>query len=126
MADYIIYYLRDGQRMPKEEWIKLLKEDIEERNKHSTWLSNFGTVFLDIDNGHDITVNGHDYGTRMDSLYNSAFELLNDLMYEGHDDLIMDALNKLGEEELLKIVSKMDCVQTEDNKMILKDEKDWN
>ena len=58
-------------------------------------------------------------------LYDSAKELLNDLMWEGHYEGIFDVLKQMTEEEVFNIVSKIEYVNVQDGKLLLKDEEDW-
>ena len=122
--EYIVTRFRDGKEVSFEEWSKMLKEDVEKENEYSTWNIS-GAVYLDIGEGRDVEVNGHDYSQIIDSLYDSAKELLNDLIFDGHYDVILEVLKEMTEEETFTIVSKMKCVNVIDNKLLLKDEKDW-
>lgn len=122
--NYITIYFRDEKQVSHEEWNKMLKEDIEKENEYFTWNIS-DAVYSDIGNGRDIEVNGHDYSIRTDLLYDSAKELFNDLMFDGHYDEIFDVLKEMTEEEIFNIVSKIKCVNIKDNKLLLKDEKDW-
>lgn len=124
MADYIITYSRDGKQVSSEEWREMLKEDLAKENNELTWdISD--AVYSDLGNGRDIELNGHFYERRTNMLYNSAKELFDDLMSEGQYDVILDALKEMTEKEIYNIVSKMNCVTVKDEKLLLKDEKDW-
>ena len=46
-------------------------------------------------------------------------------MSEGQYDVILDALKEMTEKEIYRIVSRMNCVTVKDEKLLLKDEKDW-
>lgn len=124
MVEYITTYYRDGEPISHEEWSKMLDNDIKEENKYSTW-NIAGAVYTDIGNGRDIEVNGHEYIGRTSLLYDSAKELLNDLMWEGHYEGIFDVLKQMTEEEVFNIVSKIEYVNIQDGKLLLKDEEDW-
>lgn len=124
MVDYITIHSIDGKQVSFEEWSEQLKEDLEKENEELGW-SISGAVYSDLGNGRDVEVNGHYYERRTNMLYNSAKELFNDLMSEGQYDVILDALKEMSEVELLNIVSKMKCVTVKNEKLLLKDEKDW-
>ena len=124
IMNYINTYFRDGKSVSYEEWNKMLKEDIEKENKYSSWNVS-DAIHSDIGNGRDVEANDHDYSSRTDILYDSAKELFEDLMCDGQYDVIFDVLKEMSEEEIFHIVSKMKCVNIKDNKLLLKDEKDW-
>lgn len=124
MEKYITTYFRDNKELSHDEWSKMFKEDLRKENESSNWDIS-GAVYADLGNGRDIELNGHYYESRTDALYDSAKELFDDLMYDGHQDVILDVLNEMTEEEIFKIISKMKCVKAKDNKLLLKDEKDW-
>lgn len=124
MVEYITTHLRDGEQVSNEEWSKMLKEDLAKENESLTWDIS-GAIFSDLGNGRDVELNGHYYESRTNMLYDSAKELFDDLMSEGQYDVILDTLKEMSEEEIFNIVSKMKCVITKDEKLLLKDEKDW-
>ena len=122
---YIDTYFRDGKELSSEEWSQMLKIDLEIEQKSRNW-DVAGVVYSDIGNGRDVEVNGHYYEQRTDFLYDSAKELFEDLMFEGHYDLIIDVLNEMDEEEIFTILSKSKCINVKENKkLLLKDEKKW-
>lgn len=124
MVEYITTHLRDGEQVSNEEWSEMLKEDLAKENESLTWDIS-GAIFSDLGNGRDVELNGHYYESRINMLYDSAKELFDDLMSEGQYDVILDTLKEMSEEEIFNIVSKMKCVITKDEKLLLKDEKDW-
>lgn len=124
MVEYITTHLRDGEQVSNEEWSKMLKEDLAKENESLTWDIS-GAIFSDLGNGRDVELNGHYYENRTNMLYDSAKELFDDLMSEGQYDVILDTLKEMSEEEIFNIVSKMKCVIAKDEKLLLKDEKDW-
>lgn len=124
MANYITTHLRDGKQVSFEEWNKMLKEDLAKENERLTWDIS-GAVYSDLGNGRDIELNGHFYERRTNILYDSARELFDDLMSEGQYDVIFDTLKEMTEKEIYSIVSRMNCVIVKDEKLLLKDEKDW-
>ena len=124
MVEYITTHLRDGEQVSNEEWSEMLKEDLAKENESLTWDIS-GAIFSDLGNGRDVELNGHYYESRTNMLYDSAKELFDDLMSEGQYDVILDTLKEMSEEEIFNIVSKMKCVITKDEKLLLKDEKDW-
>lgn len=124
MANYITTHLRDGKQVSFEEWNKMLKEDLAKENESLTWDIS-GAVYSDLGNDRDIELNGHFYERRTNILYDSAKELFDDLMSEGQYDVILDALKEMTEKEIYSIVSRMNCVTVKDEKLLLKDEKDW-
>lgn len=122
--DYITTHFRDGKELSFEEWNKMIDEDLDKKNESLGWNIS-GAVYSDLGNGRDIELNGHYYQRRTDILYDSAKELFDDLMSDGQYDVILDVLKKMTEKEIYNIVSKMKCVNVKDNKLLLKDEKDW-
>ena len=121
---YITTYLRDGKELSVEEWKKMFEEDLDKENESLTWDIS-GAVYSDLANGRDMDLNGHYYERKTDRLYDSAKELFEDLIDDGHYDVIFDVLKEMSEKEIFYIVSKMQCVNITDNKLLLKDEKDW-
>lgn len=122
--EYITTCFRDGTALPFEEWNKMINEDLEKENKSRTWDIS-GAVCSDLANGRDVELNGHYYQRRTDTLYDSAKDLFNDLMFDGCYDIVFDVLKEMTEEEIFNIVSRMKCVSIKDNKLLLKDEEDW-
>ena len=121
---YITTYLRDDKELSVEEWKKMFKEDLDKENESLTWDIS-GAVYSDLANGRDMDLNGHYYERKTDRLYDSAKELFEDLIDDGHYDVIFDVLKEMSEKEIFYIVSKIQCVNITDNKLLLKDEKDW-
>lgn len=121
---YITTYLRDGKELSHEEWKKMFDEDLDKENESLTWDIS-GAVYSDLANGRDISLNEHYYERKTDRLYDSAKELFEDLMDDGQYDVIFDVLKEMSEKEIFNIVSKMQCVNIKDDKLLLKDEKDW-
>lgn len=122
---YIDTYFRDGTKVSCEEWSQMLKIDLEIEQKSRSW-DVAGVVYSDIGNGRDVEVNGHYYQQRTDFLYDSAKELFEDLMFDGHYDMIIDVLKEMTEEEVFNILSKSKCIHVKENRqLLLKDEKDW-
>ena len=122
--EYITTCFRDGTALPFEEWNKMIEEDLNKENESLTWDIS-GAVYTDLGNGRDIELNGHYYQRRTDTLYDSAKDLFNDLMFDGQYEVILEVLKEMTEEEIFGIVSKMKCVNVKDDKLLLKDEKDW-
>lgn len=122
--DYITTHFRDGKELSFEEWKKMFNEDLDKENESLTWDIS-GAVYSDLANGRDIDLNGHYYERKTDKLYGSAKELFEDLMDDGHYDVIFDVLKEMSEKEIFNIVSKIHCVNIKDDKLLLKDEKDW-
>ena len=126
MVDYITTYKRDGKEVSSEEWNKMLKEDIEKDVERFSFIIGYkDAIYTDLSNGRDIELNGHYYETRTNSLYDSAKDLLDNLMFEGKYDVILKVLKEMPETEILNIVSRMKCINVKDGKLLLKDEKDW-
>lgn len=121
---YITTYIRDGNELSFEEWHKMFDEDLNKENESLTWDIS-GAVYSDLANGRDMDLNGHYYERKTDRLYDSAKELFEDLIDDGHYDVVFDVLKEMSEKEIFYIVSKMQCVNITDNKLLLKDEKDW-
>ena len=93
MADWIHHYYRDDKELPYEEWIELFKEDLEKEAESYTWDIR-GVVWTDYSNGRDQDLNGHEYKSRTDEVYDTAKELLEDMIYDGkHSELIDDPKN---------------------------------
>lgn len=122
---YIDIYFKDGTEVSCEEWYAMINEDIEKvQEQHSAfWVS---AVHSDLSNGRDVQINGHNYQQRTNILYDSAKELFEDLMFDGHYDVIVDVLKEMTEEEIFNVLSKSKCISAKENKqLLLIDEKDW-
>lgn len=122
MTDYISISLRDGVELPRSEWSKFLNEDIDAENATKSWNIR-GTVMTDIGNGRDIEINGHLYQQRNHVLYDSAKELLNEVILYNPND-ILNILERMPEETIAEIIMKLDNVEKKDEKYLLKDEGD--
>lgn len=125
MSEPIFAYFRDDVKLSFDEWCESINKDakIEAQLLGHDYS---GAIHTDIGNGRDVEINGHNYSSRVDTLYSSATELFNDLMNDGHHDVILNALYKISEQELFNILSKIKpvCVK-HNNKLLLYDEKDW-
>ena len=122
--EYFTTYYRDGKKISFEEFKMVFKEDLDKENESYAWDIR-GAIYSDWNNGHDVALNGHEYKCRTDCLYNSARELLDDLMCYGDYEVIFDALKAMPDVEIFDIVSKMECVNIIGRRCILKDKKDW-
>lgn len=122
--DYITTYFRDNKQVSNEEWSKMLKEDIAQENSYRTWDISYA-VYSDIGKGRDVEVNGHDYSSRTDLLFDSAKDLFDYLMFEGYWEQILGVIEKLPEKEMFNIISKIEVVNVQNEKLLLKDEKEW-
>ena len=124
--DYIITHFKDEKELSYEEWDKMFKEDLDKENESLTWNISHA-VYSDLSNGRDIDLNGHYYQRRMDTLYDTAKELFDDLMLDGKYDVVLDILKEMTEEEIFNIVSRIKYVNVKENgRLLLKDEKDWD
>lgn len=125
MSEPIFAYFKDDVKLSFDEWCESINKDakLEAQLLGHDYSS---AIHTDIGNGRDVEINGHNYSSRVDKLYSSATELFNDLMNEGHHDVILNALYKISEQELFNILSKIKpvCVK-HNNKLLLYDEKDW-
>lgn len=122
--DYITTYYRDDKEISFKEFQKMFEEDLEKENEDCTWDIR-GAVYSDWGNGRDVELNGHEYKCRTDSLYDSAKELFEEFLLDGDCEMLLDVLKKMPETEIFNIVSKMECVNVKDGKLILKDKMDW-
>lgn len=118
--DYITTYFRDEKQVSKEEWNKMLEEDIEKENEHSTWDIS-GVICTDIGEGRDVQVNGHDYSSRTDYIYDTAKELIEDMILDGRSCELIEAITAFSEEEARAFIKHIDGVKTNEQKFILED-----
>lgn len=123
MTDYIDINLRDGVELSRAEWVKFLNEDLDAENATRTWDIR-GTVMTDIGNGRDIELNGHLYQQRNHVLYDSAKELLDEVIVNNPND-ILEILEKMPEETIAEIIIQLKNVEKKDEKFLLKDERDY-
>lgn len=122
---YVTTHSIDGKEVSFEEWRNNLQKDVKKENEELGWDISSAT-YSDIGNGRDVDVNGHYYEQRTHRLYDSGKELFDDLMSEGQYDVILDVLTEMSEVEIFNIISKLKCVTVKtNNKLLLKDEKDW-
>lgn len=122
--DYITTYYRDDKAISFEEFKKVFEEDLEKENECRIWDIR-GAVYSDWGNGHDVVLNEHEYKCRTDSLYDSAKELFEEFLLDGDYEMLIDVLKEMPEAEIFNIVSKLECVNVKDGKLILKDKMDW-
>ena len=118
--DYITTYFRDGKQVSHEEWNRMLKEDTKKENEYSTWDIS-GVICTDIGEGRDVEVNGHDYSSRTDSVYDTAKELLEDMIFDGRSYELIEAITALSEEEARVFIKYIDSVKTNEQKFILEE-----
>lgn len=122
MTDYIDVNLRDGIELSRAEWVKFLNEDLDAENATKTWDIR-GAVMTDIGNGRDIELNGHLYQQRIHTLYDSAKELLDEVIVNNPND-ILEILEKMTEETIAEVVMQLENVEKKDGKYLLKDKGD--
>lgn len=122
MANYIDIYLRDGKQISKSEWFELLRRDLDIEINNSGFIGSIFTaaVYTDIQNGRDVDLNGYLYQQRTDIIYDSAHELLEDLITDGEYDTFIDILRSLTEVQLRALLSKSDSIDKQDGKLIIK------
>ena len=120
MAEYICVNLRDGVELPRNEWFKLLQEDIDAENATKSWDIK-GAVMTDIGNGRDIDLNGHLYQQKNHILYDSAKELFDRVVWSDVNRII-EILEKMPEEKIAEIVMQLENVEKKDEKFLLKEE----
>ena len=122
MADWIHHYYRDNKELPYEEWIKLFKEDLEKEAEGYEWDIR-GAVWTDYGNGRDQDLNGHEYKTRTDEVYNTAKELLESMIFDGEHSELIDAIESFTEAEVfVKYISR---VKKNNDMFILEDDEDY-
>lgn len=121
--DYITTYFRDGEQLSHEEWNKMLEEDIEKENEHSTWDVS-SVICSDIGEGRDVEVNGHDYSIRTDYVYDTAKELLEDMIFDGKSYELIEAVKSLSEEEAKIFIKHIERVKKSGQKFILEDDEE--
>lgn len=124
MADWIHHYYRDDKELPYEEWIELFKEDLEKEAEGCTWNIR-SAVWTDYGNGRDQDLNGHEYKSRTDFAYDTAKELLEDMIFEGKHSELIDAIESLTEAEAEMFVKYIDRVKKSKRKFILEDDMDY-
>lgn len=120
MANYVDIYLRDGKQISKSEWFELLRKDLDIENNNSSGFIFTEAVYTDIQNGRDVGLNGYLYQQRTDIIYDSAHELLEDLIIDGEYDTFIDILRSLTEVQLRALLSKSDSIDKQDGKLIKK------
>lgn len=122
--DYITTYFRDGKQVSHEEWNRMLEEDIKKENEYSTW-DIYGAVCTVIGEGRDVEVNGHDYSSRTDYVYDTAKELIEDMIFDGRSCELIEAITALSEEEAEMFVKYIDRVKKNEQKFILEDDGEY-
>lgn len=122
--NYITTYYRDDKEISFAEFKKIFDDDLKKETEIHGWDMR-SSVYIDWCNGHDITLNKHEYKCRTVELYDSAKELFDNFMFVGDYYMIIDVLKEMSEDEIFNIVSKLKCVNIKDGKLILKDKHDW-
>ena len=124
MADWIHHYYRDDEELPYEKWIKLFREDLDKEAEQYEWDVR-SAVWTDYGNGRDLDLNGHEYKTRTDEVYDTAKELLEDMIFDGKHSELIDAIESLTEAEAEMFVKYIDRVKKNEQKFILEDDMDY-
>ena len=124
MPEYINHYYRNDKELSYEEWINQFKSDLDKENERRTWDIS-GAVWTDYGNGRDIELNGYVYKHRVEYVYNTAKELLEDMIFNGIDCELIEAIKSFSEEEAKMFVKHMDRVKKDGQKFILEDEEDY-
>lgn len=129
MIEEINVYTRDEIEIEKEQWDKLLSDDLEKERIRKPWLwRGFDAAFISRYKGgcgHLFSLNEHKYKMRKKYVYDSVEELRDDILSErsllGKHDMIDDLLEKLTEEELLTLFTKSDKLCFENDKIIFEE-----
>lgn len=124
MPECIHHYYRNDNELSYEEWINLFHIDLDIENENSTWDIR-GAVWADYGNGRDIELNGHMYKCRIDWVYDTAKELLDDMIDNGEDYELVNAIKSLSEEEATMFIKYIDRAKSNEQKFILEDNKDY-
>ena len=121
MANWIHHYYRDDKGLPHEEWIKLFKADLEKEAEDCTWNIR-SAVWTDYGNGRDSYLNGHEYKSRTDVVYDTAKELLEDMISDGKHYELIEAIESLSEKEARVFIGYIGRVKKNGPKFILEDD----
>ena len=124
MADCIHHYFRDDEELSYEDWNLLFDKDLDAESEKYDWDVR-SVVYTDYGNGRDIDLNGHEYKSRTDCVYDTAKELLEDMIFDGNQSELIDAIQGLPEEEAARFVSYLNRAQRNKDKFILKDDRDF-
>lgn len=121
MPEYINHYYRDDEEFYYDDWMKLFKADLDSEAEMHTWDIR-SAVWTDYSNGRDCDLNGHIYKSRTDYAYNTAKDLLDDMIFEGKQYELIKAIESLSEEEAEMFVRHIDRVKKNEEKFILEDD----
>lgn len=122
--EYINHYYRDDKELPYDEWMQLFKADLDKEAEGCTWNIK-SAVWTDYSNGRDCDLNGHVYKSRTDYAYNTAKDLLDDMIFEGKQYELIKAIESLSEEEAEMFVKYIDRVKKNEQKFILEDDGEY-
>lgn len=127
MPECIYHYFRDGVEIQHDEFQRLFDEDLDIEDTQCRELCGYSIKYIvlsDFGEGHDCTLNGHVYGCRCDYIYDSAKELLEDMIDEGYHGELFDAMKLLSEEDAKCLARKLSRVHVDGHKFILADPND--
>lgn len=110
-VEYKTLNCRDGKIIEsQEEWSELLRKDIDAENETNTWIIQPSVYYSDLNNGREIDINGHDYQYKTVCEALTAKDMFNAFIEEGMYDELFDALNKIDEETMQKIIKHMPSI----------------
>ena len=126
MIEEITIYVRDGIEIEKEQWDKLLSDDLSHETIHNLllWRGIDASFIPKYFGGYEnlLSINGHTYKTHKNYVYDSVEELCNDILSEqsrlGKHEIIDNPLEKLTKEELLILLTKSAKLRFEKDKII--------
>ena len=123
MPECINHYYRDDKELSYDEWMELFRTDLDKEAEECTWNIR-SVVWCDYNNGRDCDLNGHVYKNRTDYAYNTAKDLLNDMIFDGKQYELIKAIESLSEEEAEMFVRHIDRVKKNERKFILEDDEE--
>lgn len=122
--EYINHYYRDDEELSYDKWMELFKADLDKEAEEHTWNIR-SAVWTDYGNGKDCYLNGHIYKTRTDYVYDTAKDLLIDMMCEGNQYELLKAIESLSKEEAEMFVRHINRAKKNEQKFILKDNEEY-
>lgn len=110
--EYITLNCRDGKIIDsQEEWSKLLQQDIDKENEMC--ICNIAPCYYysDLDNGREVDINHHIYKYKTICKAHTAKDIFNAMIEEGMYDELFEALNKVDESIIRKVIEQIPSIR---------------
>ena len=116
--EYNTIYLRDDERIGRDEWTLLFDEDLSFEPEYLRW-----PIHSDISNGRRVIVGGHMYQLTGEVIAENPHDIVEIYIDEGKWDELHDAILLLSDNAMKELMEKLESVRIENGRYIMEESK---